>query len=183
MFLPTRTERTPANPSRWSPSRTTSPCGSFTTGLSATTTSTEKITRRIIPVDLDPADAPRGLDVTLRGPLDDIFGKRGPGIGLVPAQLLDVIAHELLVKRDGGLPFLPLGHLPESRGVGREDLVDERQLPVDEAELEFRVREVDADALASRGCEIEETQRRRLELIRELGPTSGLSSWREMLTS
>src|ERR1700719_42287 len=81
--------------------------------------------------EIDPADATRCLDVPLGRPAYDVVGKCRSRIGLVPAEFLDVVTHELLVERDGGLALFPLRDLPETRRIGREDLVDEDQRPVD----------------------------------------------------
>ena len=84
------------------------------------------------------------------GPVDDVGGKLGAGVGLAPAERLAVVADELLVERGLGAAGLVAVGRPEARGVGGEGLVgeDEPALAVD-PELELRVGE-DDPALAAR---------------------------------
>src|SRR5205809_853541 len=69
-----------------------------------------------------------GLDIARARACDDVIGKLGPGRGLVPAERLAVVAHELLVERGLRPAGLVVGRRPEARGVGREGLVGEYEL-------------------------------------------------------
>src|SRR5205823_5018778 len=93
-------------------------------------------------VELDPRQAFERLDVARARAGDDIVRKLRARIGLVPAERLAVVAHELLVERrlraTGAVP----GGRPEPRRVRCERLVAEHQLTaLVETELELRVRE------------------------------------------
>src|ERR1700733_11091992 len=74
----------------------------------------------------------------------DVVGQRGRGRLLVPLNLLEIVADELLVE--GGLRSagLVLVGRPVAGGVGGEDLVGEDDAPRSDAELKLGVGQDDA---------------------------------------
>jgi hypothetical protein len=85
-------------------------------------------------------EAFKSFDVSFSGLGNDLLGKPGGRRLLRPGQALQVIPQELLVKallRAAGLVSI---HGPESRGVGREDFVNENEVAVLEALFGRRIR-------------------------------------------
>src|SRR4029450_6576629 len=70
--------------------------------------------------------------------------KRGNGRLLVPADPLEVVAHELLVEARLSASGLVLRLWPEARRVGREDFVDQDQLATRHTKLELGIGDDDA---------------------------------------
>ena len=100
-------------------------------------------------LELQAAQEPERLDVFLARLLDDVAGERGHGRLLVPADRLEVVAHELLVEARLRTTRRIVVARPEARRIGRQRLVDEDDLiPAgavgDAAEFEFRVGDDDA---------------------------------------
>src|SRR4030095_5942629 len=102
--------------------------------------------------ELAPGQHAERLEVLLARLLDDGVGKHGAGRLLVELDLLEVVPDELLVvrgRRDAGaVPVLR----PVAGGVGREDLVDERDLAPHLSELELGVRQDDPLGLRVRAA-------------------------------
>src|SRR5437899_3737960 len=67
---------------------------------------------------------------------------------LVPVKRLEVIAHELFVETGRALSDDVLVLWPEARRIGRETFVDQEQIFIDCAELEFRICDDDAASLS-----------------------------------
>ena len=65
----------------------------------------------------------------------------------VPSGLQKPVAYELLVEAGRMRAGLPLVGRPETRGIRRKHLVDENEIPVDQAEFEFGVRDDHPGAL------------------------------------
>ncbi len=76
--------------------------------------------------------------------LHDIGGQHRAGRSFIPRQRFEIIADELLVE--AGLAFAGrvLVGGPEARGIGRQHFINQDQLPLEHAELEFRIRDDDA---------------------------------------
>src|SRR5581483_803521 len=86
-------------------------------------------------------DALVALAVAVGRPADDVVGELGRGRLPVPSRERQEVAHVLLVVGGRRAARCVRRRLPVARGIGRERLVDERELAVVEAELELRVRE------------------------------------------
>src|SRR6185436_5691529 len=84
------------------------------------------------------------LEVLLARLLHDVVGKDGAGRLLVELDLLEVVPDELLVVRGRGDAGTVVALRPVAGGVGREDLVDQRDLAAHLSELELGVRQDDA---------------------------------------
>ncbi len=95
-------------------------------------------------VERDPGQPLERLDVARPRPGHDVVRQLRPRRGLVPAQRLAVVPHELLVERRLAAAGLVAVGRPEARRVRGQRLVaeDERAVRV-EAELELRVGEDD----------------------------------------
>src|SRR5262245_47683952 len=92
-----------------------------------------------------------GVEIFVARPLHHVVGERGYRRLLVPANRLEVVAHELLVEARLRAARTPLVGGPETRGVGRHHLVDENELLARcDAELELGVGEDDAARLGMR---------------------------------
>src|SRR5690349_5697167 len=81
----------------------------------------------------------------LRARLGDHFARqRGAGRILVPVEGLEVIADELLVEAGLALAGFIFAGGPEARGIGRQHLVDQDELALEETKFKLRVRYDDA---------------------------------------
>src|SRR5207237_1752829 len=93
-----------------------------------------------ISIEWDLRQSLESLDVARTCAGDHLIRQFGPRWGLVPAERLAVVAHELLVERRLRPARLVVGSRPEARGVGREGLVCEHEPAVAvDPELERRV--------------------------------------------
>ena len=109
------------------------------------------------------------LDVAAARARDDVVGELRAGVGLVPAERLAVVAHELLVERRLRAAGRVLVGRPEARRVGRERLVAEHEpAVVVDAELELRVREDDPARRGALRDEPVELEREPLDLVEAL---------------
>ena len=93
--------------------------------------------------ELGARDDLEGLAIALGRAIDDLGGQvrglpRHIPVGFEP------IADELLVVAGLNLALLVAGGRPETAGVGREALVDQRNLAIDDTELELGVGNDDA---------------------------------------
>ena len=164
--LPTRTPRMPSKPRAGSDRSIVAPCGSAMPGRRRVSTSTEKSMRRAYwrvglgplrprrasRANARPGDALVGLDVALARRRDDLGGQRRRRRGLVPVEAVEVVAHRLLVEARRRDARLPLVGRPEAAGVGRQHLVAQHELAVDEPELELRVGDDDPALARHRGA-------------------------------
>src|SRR4029077_10342940 len=73
------------------------------------------------------ADALGRLQIAVAGLAHDVTGQIRPRCLLVPGLVLQAVAHPLFVERGHRASRTSLGSLPETRGVGREGFVDQRQ--------------------------------------------------------
>src|SRR5690242_4547555 len=102
-------------------------------------------------LELFPCDQPKRLDVLRARSLHDVVRERGDRRLFVPADLLEVVAHELLVEARLPASWRILIARPESRGVGRQHLVDQNQFrAVRQPKLELGVCNDDAARLRMR---------------------------------
>ncbi len=95
--------------------------------------------------ELGARDDLEGLAIALGRAIDDLGGQvrglpRHIPVGFEP------IADELFVVAGLNLALLVAGGRPETAGVGREALVDQRNLAIDDAELELGVGDDDASS-------------------------------------
>src|SRR5206468_897365 len=100
-------------------------------------------------------DAFERLDVAAPGSLDDLRWQVRSGRPLVPARRLEPVADVLLVEARLRATGRVRRRVPEARGVGRQELVDEEQVvgTRPRAELELRVSEDDPGALGDLGAD------------------------------
>ena len=88
-------------------------------------------------------EAFKGFDISLSGLGNDLLGESWGRWLLRPVQFVQIIPEELLVKTLLWAAGLVGIHGPESRGVGREDFVNEDEASVLDPELKFRIRDDD----------------------------------------
>ena len=105
---------------------------------------------------------------TCRASAHDLVWQRRHRRLLVPPDLFQVVAHELLVEARLPVARLVLGPRPEARRVGRQHFVDEHDIGrriarADQAELELRVGDDDALRLGVRRAPAVDFERQRLQ--------------------
>src|SRR4029079_14919176 len=114
------------------------------------------------------------LDVARARARDDRLRELGARLPLVPRLALQPVAHELFVEA-GLRPARRVRRgIPEPRRIGGEDLVDQRELAIDQAHLELGVGEDDSRPGAAGGPEIVPVEGDRTDSGREI-PCSALA--------
>ena len=159
-ILPMRTSRTSAWPSERRPVADGVALGVVDVGVEA-----HIDTRPIGPL-AHAVNRSRASLVARRGAGHDIVGQRRRRRLTVPARGLDPVAHDLLVEARRADADVVLLDVPEARRIGRQDLVDERDLAVDEAELELGVGQDDAALAGVVAAGLVDADRELAQLLR-----------------
>ena len=100
--------------------------------------------RQSVPGEGFASQSLEGFDVFSARPFNDISGENGGRTVLVPSGRFEPVAHELLVVARRAAAGSVLIDGPEARAIGGEDLVDQDDAIVEQAELKLGVGEDDA---------------------------------------